>query len=233
MFANNLKFEGWVSINGRALTEYYHLDGKSYIEGRAGSEYQLNFRNNTFEDVLVVMSVDGLCVLDGKSAGLSSPGFVVKSNDMITVPGWKSTEATNVLSAFRFNSIYSSRAIQSGNAPKNAGVIGWMVFEEHRSMVPSFAISRYPVFNSSVTTAGYAMNALGTGTGQMINANMNEVGFTRANPTSPESIFALYYDSYEGLKKRGVVLQPTGPSLFPLYNTPRSTEGIPPKYRQH
>jgi hypothetical protein len=74
--------------NSRQAQEFKH-QGKTYIEGRKGSEYNLFFRNRTNRRVLVVMSVDGLSVMDGKAAGLQSSGYVVDAYRDITVPGWR------------------------------------------------------------------------------------------------------------------------------------------------
>ena len=50
-------YEFAVHVNDKANTEYPH-QGETYIEGRKGSKYELFFKNNTYEEVLVVFSVE-------------------------------------------------------------------------------------------------------------------------------------------------------------------------------
>ena len=53
---------------GRALPVYWH-EGRPYVVGKPGNEYQLQLRNRQGDDVLAVMSVDGVNVVTGETAG--------------------------------------------------------------------------------------------------------------------------------------------------------------------
>jgi hypothetical protein len=44
---------------GRRLQVYWH-EGRAYIAGRPGNEYQVTLRNRQTDDVLAVVSVDGV-----------------------------------------------------------------------------------------------------------------------------------------------------------------------------
>jgi len=130
-------FEFYVEVNGRPAREYLH-ENQVYLEGRKGSEYSLVFKNKTPNRVLAVMSVDGLSVLDGKSAGQDSPGYVLGPYETIKVPGWKINE--NSAARFQFqpqesggaDKTYVESLIADGIdvSAQNQGVIGVMVFRQ-------------------------------------------------------------------------------------------------------
>ena len=46
----------------RTLQVYWH-EGRAYVEGRPGNEYQVVVRNQAGQDVLAVVSVDGVNVV--------------------------------------------------------------------------------------------------------------------------------------------------------------------------
>ena len=52
---------------GRRLPVYWH-EGRAYIAGKPGNEYQVSVRNRLREDVLTVVSVDGVNVISGETA---------------------------------------------------------------------------------------------------------------------------------------------------------------------
>ncbi|MEY4729035.1 MAG: hypothetical protein RL020_193, partial [Pseudomonadota bacterium] len=53
----------------KVLPVYLH-DGKYYVAGKPGNEYQIRVRNQMSSDFLAVTSVDGVNVLNGETAGL-------------------------------------------------------------------------------------------------------------------------------------------------------------------
>ena len=138
MHNSTREFEATVLVRGKPVTEVVH-NGQTFIEGRRGSSYELYFRNNTRNRVLVVPSVDGLSVIDGEPAGVDSSGYVVEPHTDITIPGWavNSSEAAE----FLFHAQNSSRMDEetyveaTGNDERNQGVIGFMVFREVRQRV--------------------------------------------------------------------------------------------------
>jgi len=117
-----------VLIKGQPVTEYVGPDGNIYLEGRKGSEYELQFYNSSPERVLCIPSVDGLSTLDGKSAGIDSQGYVVQPWATLRIPGW--TLDSQSVAKFKFGSVESGYNVQSGEGTANSGVIGFMVFRE-------------------------------------------------------------------------------------------------------
>src|SRR5215471_473938 len=61
---------------GRELSVYWH-EGRAYVVGRPGNEYQVNVRNRRGEDLLAVVSVDGVNVVSGENANVLQSGYVI------------------------------------------------------------------------------------------------------------------------------------------------------------
>jgi len=139
-----------VRVNNKDTTEYRYK-GKTYIEGRKGSEYELYFFNNTPTRILAVFSVDGLSVLDGKVASDKSRGYVVDPFRSLTVPGW--TIDNSKVATFQFRPQGEKDDVTYVEALKeegfdvdvgNQGVIGCMVFKEKvRYYVPPKVVHHY------------------------------------------------------------------------------------------
>lgn len=131
-----------VLIKGRPITEYPH-NGKTYVEGRSGSAFEVKVINHNNFRVEAVISVDGLSVTDGKEAGPSSSGYVINARETISIPGWKLSNEQ--IAAFEFAGKAKSYDAQSnGGAARNAGVIGLMVFKDANA----FTIPLYTTFNT-------------------------------------------------------------------------------------
>lgn len=137
MHSANRAFEASVMIRGRPVKEVHHR-GKTYVEGRSGTEYTLQFRSFERTRVLVIPSVDGLCVIDGKPAGRTSPGFIVEPYATIDIPGWVVDSTTAAKFEFwpqdaRGQKTYVEELQKSGARVDigNQGLIGFLVLEEH------------------------------------------------------------------------------------------------------
>ena len=126
MQKNNLSVE--VLVRGRPVKEFYHEDGNTYIEGRKNSPFELRIRNNNFNRVLVLPSVDGLSVMDGKKADSNSNGYIVNGFSALTIPGWR-LDNSEVAKFFFQEEKGGGYAAQVGEGG-NEGVIGFMFFEE-------------------------------------------------------------------------------------------------------
>lgn len=148
-----------ILVKGRPITEYLH-EGQTFVEGRGGSEYEIELRNHTWSRLEAVLSVDGLSVIDGKPAGAQSQGYLVEARGTIRIPGWMVN--TQTAAKFAFSSMKQSYAQQSGGDGRNNGVIGAMVFREKvkpivypliytNNLVASSPTIGSPIFGSSVS----------------------------------------------------------------------------------
>jgi hypothetical protein len=122
----NSAFELDVRVHGHSVKEFLH-EGKTYIEGRKGSEFTIRVVNRSPKSVLAVVSVDGLSVMDGKGASYESGGYVLSPFETLIIPGWR-LDTKNV-AKFLFTVAGGSYAAQV-DKPKNVGVIGCAFFAE-------------------------------------------------------------------------------------------------------
>ncbi|MFA5490205.1 MAG: hypothetical protein WC284_13465 [Candidimonas sp.] len=120
-------YEASVLIKGKEIREYVH-DDKIYIEGRKNSEFELKFTNKTGKNILVVPSIDGLSVMDGKPASLESSGYIVSPYGKIIIPGWRLNNDS--VAKFTFSDVKQSYAGKTKQDTNNVGVIGFAVFTE-------------------------------------------------------------------------------------------------------
>ena len=219
----------------RELPVYWH-EGRAYVVGKPGNEYQVTIRNQRGEDVLAVVSVDGVNVMNGATASPDQSGYILSPWRRYDIRGWRKT--LDEIASFYFTSLGDSYAART-DRPQNVGVIGVALFQrkhpEPRSEdavgapareAPSLlkresseAQRQAPAGSTNVqvrpSTAPSA--PLGTGHGRREESHVVWVDFDRASDTPAETI-TIYYDSYRNLLARGI-LQPTygrrDPDPFP------------------
>src|SRR4249920_117971 len=73
---------------GRPLQVYWH-EGRAWVVGKPGNEYQLNVRSRQGEDLLAVLSVDGVNVITGETASPQQSGYVLAPGRALEVKGWR------------------------------------------------------------------------------------------------------------------------------------------------
>jgi hypothetical protein len=107
---------------------WYGGDGKCFVVGQLNQEYSIMVRNRCKSRLEVVLSVDGLSVLDGKGASLRSGGYVINPGQTLEVKGFRTGHDT--VAAFRFSSVGGSYANLKHGDTRNVGVVGMAVFTE-------------------------------------------------------------------------------------------------------
>ena len=125
---------------GSELPVHWH-EGRAYVVGRPGNEYQVRVRNRRGNDVLAVVSVDGLNVMDGRAASPSQAGYVLAPWERLDIRGWR--KSLEEIAAFYFTSLGDSYAGRTGR-PGNLGVIGVALFD--RKPVHHEAPAPYPAW---------------------------------------------------------------------------------------
>src|SRR3954465_9764391 len=105
---------------GKRLAVYWH-EGRAYVVGKPGNEYQVSVRNRLREDVLTVVSVDGVNVISGETANPAQTGYVLNPYRGYDILGWRKSLAETA--AFYFTALPDSYAARTGR-PENVGVIG-------------------------------------------------------------------------------------------------------------
>ena len=193
---------------GRHLPVYWH-EGRAYVAGKPGNEYQISLRNRGREEILAVVSVDGVNVVTGQSAEPSQSGYVLSAHGRLDIQGWR--RSLSQTAAFYFTSLGDSYAARTGR-PGDVGVIGVALFRK-KPPLPAAPIARDR--GEAAESAKPAQGQLGTGHGRHETSYAYHVQFERAS-RAPAEIVTLYYDSRTNLLARGIIREAvTHPRPFP------------------
>ncbi|MBY0270629.1 MAG: hypothetical protein K2X06_12215 [Burkholderiales bacterium] len=218
----------------RTLPVYVH-EGRHYVVGQPGNEYEIRLRNRQRADILTVVSVDGVDVITGETADWQQSGYVLGPQQRFGIKGWrKSLERT---AAFYFTALTDSYAARTGR-PDHVGVIGVAVFRKKPEPVVQHAPPRLarsmeaeaPAPSAMAEDRGPARDAaggagaasraeaqanaaqksarLGTGHGRSETSVVTYTEFERATAT-PAEIITIYYDSHRNLVAQGVIREPS------------------------
>lgn len=217
--------------SGRTLPVYWH-EGRAYVAGEPGREYRVVVASRRGEDLLAVVSVDGVNVLSGETADASQGGYVLGPWRRLRIDGWR--KSLDEVASFYFTSLGDSYAGRTGR-PANVGVIGVALFRRAAPQRPDFLgiapeakdemrseprAQRAPLAQNlagegasgaeATRVAPAAPSPLGTGHGRRVDSPVRYVDFERASEAPAETI-TLYYDSYANLAAQGVIARHDGP----------------------
>jgi len=192
----------------RTLPVYWH-QGRAYVVGKPGNEYQVVLRNRQGEDALAIVSVDGVNVITGETADPRQSGYVLTPGSSYPILGWRKSLAQTA--AFYFTALSDSYAARTGR-PDNVGVIGVAVFRRQREPQAIAPLARSEKRVAPPAAAAEA-DRLGTGHGRREDSPVRQVVFERATAQPAETV-TLYYDSYRNLVAQGVI-RPSQPPVAP------------------
>jgi hypothetical protein len=192
---------------GRRLAVYWH-EGRAYVVGKPGNEYQVSVRNRQRDDVLAVVSVDGVNVISGETANPWQTGYVLSAGQSYDILGWRKSLAETA--AFYFTALPDSYAARTGR-PDNVGVIGVALFRRKTKSPQPIAA---PAAREEARRDAAAESRLGTGHGRREASYAQQVSFERATPVPAETL-TLSYDSYANLVARGVIRDPVPVAPLP------------------
>ena len=209
---------------GRSLPVYWH-EGRAYVVGKPGNEYAVRIRNRQREDLLGVISVDGVNVITGETAVAAQSGYVFAAYRQFDVAGWRKNLASTA--AFYFTALPDSYAARTGR-PDNVGVVGVALYRRKAAPPPVAQPQPAPFASGQLSrkeaSSGAGARAevqdapraaerddrLGTGHGRIEASQTRHVGFERATSEPAETV-VIYYDSYRNLLARGVIPGPAAP----------------------
>lgn len=137
MNRNNIEIN--VLVAGRKVNEFVSpMDHQTYIEGREGSNFEIELVNHNGVEVEMIVSVDGLSINDGEPAGVASGGYIIPANSRRTIPGWlvDGNTAAKFFFAGAKGGSYAEQSPQ-GDA-KNKGIIGAKVFARKQQHYHNF-----------------------------------------------------------------------------------------------
>jgi len=113
-------------VENRTLPIYQH-NGRYYVVGKPGNEYQIRVANRGRQEILSVVSVDGVNAVSGETANWEQTGYVLGNYQAFDVRGWR--KSMDRIAAFYFTEHQNSYAARTGR-PNNVGVIGVAVFRK-------------------------------------------------------------------------------------------------------
>jgi hypothetical protein len=210
---------------GRRLAVHWH-GGRAYVVGKPGNEYQVTVRNRQREEVLAVVSVDGVNVVSGETANPAQTGYVLSPSQAYDIQGWRKNLSETA--AFYFTALPDSYAARTGR-PDNIGVIGVALFRKKQAPQPMAAPEAAPRprrgGHDDAAGAAAAESRIGTGHGRRETSYVQHVAFERASSAPAETV-VLYYDSYANLLARGVIRE-----SIPMAPLPRPFPGFVPDPR--
>jgi hypothetical protein len=186
----------------------FSKSGQRFVMGAMGERYRIRVQNPSSQRVEVVVSVDGLDVIDGADASTNKRGYVIPAFGDVTIDGWR-TSADSV-AAFRFASVRDSYAARTGSS-RNVGVIGVAFFRERQqewrprpwaSGAGGSSRRAAPAPNTAPKDEEQR-KGLGTEFGEQHDSHVNRTTFERAS-SSPTSLVQLRYDDREGLRAIGI-----------------------------
>jgi hypothetical protein len=210
--------------------QVWRRGGRLFVAGQPGARYSLRVTNNSAARVMVVMSVDGVNILTGETAGYDQSGYVFRPYESYDVSGWRKSDTE--VAAFTFAPLPQSYAARTGR-PGDVGVIGIAAFRER--VAPPVAVA--PAYRSSpgrraepdaevselvvtpqpsappaarsapsdtVVTAQRRDEKLGTAHGAREWSVVTSVAFERAT-AYPQLVRRIEYDSYDNLVAMGVI----------------------------
>ena len=183
---------------GRRLPVHWH-EGRAYIAGKPGNEYQIALRSRQSQDVLAVVSVDGVNVITGETAHPSQSGYVLSPRGALDILGWRKNLSQTA--AFYFTSLPDSYAARTGR-PDDVGVIGVALFRRKLQQPQPLGEAAPAARAESRADA-----RLGTGHGRQEYSPATHVTFERAT-SAPAEVITLYYDSHANLLARGIIRDP-------------------------
>src|SRR5580658_467514 len=105
----------------------WRRDGRLFVAGAPGHRYGLRITNYTDRRVEVVMSVDGVNIVSGETAGYDQRGYIFDPHESYELDGWR--KSLEEIADFTFTRQSRSYASLTGR-PQNVGVIGIAVFDE-------------------------------------------------------------------------------------------------------
>ncbi len=214
----------------------YGQHGQRWVAGTPGHRYAIRVRNRTDGRILAVMSVDGVNVVTGETAGWDQRGYVFSPGESDDIAGWRKSQSR--IADFEFAALGESYAARTGR-PDQVGVIGLALFREARRPEPGAMLSppqaaandagaperRSEAPASEARPQSKADDVapraarpdprerLGTAHGRSEDSWVDTTAFERAQ-ARPDEIITIRYDRPETLVAMGIIA-PAGPNPFP------------------
>jgi len=188
-----------VLVNGSRCKIYSH-NGKRFIEAKSGSNYVLEIKNNSYNRVLSVSSVDSLNTITGKNEdALTGAGYVINGYTSVKIDGFRISD--NEVSQFKFDvKSKGYAASKKDGSERNVGVIGVRIFNEKIKPTVSYTKYNNDYLSCDNTNPSKYYNDITWGSSIHSQTMCNA-----SNCTSNSSIGGLYGDGKYGYNINNVV----------------------------
>jgi len=197
-----LDIPGWKLDDATAAEFYFSRSSKSYVSKMGGSV------NNT--------GVIGAMVFREKPAvHWTQPPHLTFTASSLPTSNWSGTVGYNSIGTPVAGSVHPGVTVSLNNL--SVGSVSANASNE--------------TLRSATTSLNMVSQDVGTGFGQATTWNTTNTTFSRENPTIPNAIMAIYYDSAKNMQRRGIVLKSkygtdTSNNPFPAYTS--SGGAVPP-----
>ena len=121
----------WGVKSGWGTPDHYMAGAKRFVAGKKGRKYSLVVRNVCDSRLEIVLSVDGLDVMDGQAASFSKRGYILSPGEKIEVKGFRTSY--DAVAAFEFSTVGGSYTNLRHGKTRDVGVLGLAVFAENGS----------------------------------------------------------------------------------------------------
>lgn len=119
---------GFRLLPNRGHYSGFGVKSRRYVIAKRGKRYSIVLKNQCKARAEIVLSVDGLDVIDGKEASVKKRGYIVDPGETIEIQGFRTSESS--VAEFRFSSVNASYSALKHGKTRNVGVIGLAVYTE-------------------------------------------------------------------------------------------------------
>ncbi len=167
-------------------------EGQVYVQAPKKGAYKIRVRNPGSTRRLAIISVDGINVVNGETAGHDGPGYVIKPFETVDIPGFRRDDGS--VAEFKFAEQGESYAAQTGKGTSNVGVIGVAFYDEKvRVQAPIVFMPFYQESGPSYPGPSYRNHGYD---GTRITCATNSVGADGSMVAGVASAGATTHDSY-------------------------------------
>lgn len=125
-------------VDGQCVPKIKH-NRKTFLAVEPGKKFALEIKNVSHKRICVVVSVDGLSIMDGERADHNSDGYVIDAHRTVMLKGWRKSDSE--VAQFEItNGTSASYAAMVGKG-ENVGVIGVVAYTE-KTVRPQYVKTR-------------------------------------------------------------------------------------------
>lgn len=123
-----------ILVNDKPIKKYYH-NNKVFIEAKEGCKYKIKLKNDSYNKVLGIVSVDGLDVISGEVASDNSSGYILNAKTSCYIDGFRvSNDKVNAFIFTKKEKSYAAKKEAVDSSILNCGVIGVKFYKEKENI---------------------------------------------------------------------------------------------------